>query len=161
MVGKAAEDYLIFLSSNFDTIECVLVQKEKKEKSGPGGGVKYQAIPRIFSVDRRRPTPQDVRTLRQFTWTHQDALDQFDKLRVVFDNAIFTGEFFQNRGLFSDYFLRERLKDDSVWRENPSGVFHQVRNLYRTPKVAGTTRGVPRSHRNSSGPCSGILASCL
>ena len=131
VVGKAAEDYLIFLSSNFDTIECVLVQKEKKERSGPGGGVKIQAIPKIFGIDRRRPSPQDVRTLRQFTWTHQDALDQFDKLRVVFDNAIFTGEFFQNRGLFSDYFLRERLKDDSVWRENPSSVFHQVRGLYQ------------------------------
>ncbi len=72
-----------------------------------------------------------MRTLRQFTWTHQDALDQFDKLRVVFDNAIFTGEFFQNRGLFSDYFLRERLKEDSVWRENPSTVFHHVRSLYQ------------------------------
>ena len=72
-----------------------------------------------------------MRTLRQFTWTHQDALDQFDKLRVVFDNASFTGEFFQNRGLFSDYFLRERLKDDPVWRENPSSVFHAVRDLFQ------------------------------
>ena len=82
-------------------------------------------------MDRRKPSPQDVRTLRQFTWTHQDALDQYDKLRVVFDNAIFTGEFFQNRGLFSDYFLRDRLKEDTVWRENPSSVFQQVRNLYQ------------------------------
>ena len=88
VVAKATEDYLIISSANFDTIEFVLVQREKKEKAGPGGGVKYQAIPRIFSIDRRRPTPQDVRTLRQFTWTHQDALDQFDKLRVVFDLSL-------------------------------------------------------------------------
>lgn len=131
VVGKATEDYLIILSSNFETIEFVLVQREKKEKAGPGGVVRYQAIPRIFSVDRRKPSPQDVRTLRQFTWTHQDALDQFDKLRVVFDNAIFTGEFFQNRGLFSDYFLRERLKEDAVWKDNPSSVFHQIKGLYQ------------------------------
>ena len=131
IIGKSNEDYLVILAATFDTLEFVLLDKKTKEQAGPGGGYKVQVVPKIFSIDRRKPSPQDVRTLRQFTWTHQDALDQFDKLRVVFDNAIFTGEFFQNRGLFSDYFLRERLKDDPVWRENPSSVFQQVRNLYQ------------------------------
>jgi hypothetical protein len=108
------------MTANFDTLEFVLLDKKTKEQAGPGGGYKVQVIPKVFSIDRRKPSQQDVRTLRQFTWTHQDALDQFDKLRVVFDNAIFTGEFFQNRGLFSDYYLCERLEEDPVWRDNPS-----------------------------------------
>ena len=131
ILGKANEDYLLVLAATFDTLEFVFLDKETKKKSGPAGGYKVQVVPKIFGVDRRKPTPQDVRILRQFTWTHQDDLDQLDKLRVVFDNAIFTGEFFQNRGLFSDYFLRERLRDDPVWRENPSSVFQQIRNLYQ------------------------------
>jgi hypothetical protein len=131
ILGRSNEDYLVILAATFDTLEFVFLDKRTKEKAGPAGGYKVQVVPKIFSIDRRKPSPQDVRTLRQFTWTHQDALDQFDKLRVVFDNAIFTGEFFQNRGLFSDYFLRERLKEDAVWRDNPTRAFEQVRDLYK------------------------------
>jgi hypothetical protein len=131
ILARSNEDYFVILAATFDTLEFVLLDKKTKEQAGPAGGYKVQVVPKIFSIDRRKPSPQDVRTLRQFTWTHQDALDQFDKLRVVFDNAIFTGEFFQNRGLFSDYFLRERLKEDSVWRDNPTGAFQQVRELYK------------------------------
>src|SRR5205814_6294404 len=71
------------------------------------------------------------RILRRFTWTGGDALEQFDKLRSVFDAAAYTGEYFQNRGLFSDHFLRERLRDDSAWRDNPSETFAFVRDLLR------------------------------
>ena len=67
--------------------------------------------------------------LRRFTWTCQDALEQFDKLRSVFDAAAYTGEYFQNRGLFSDYFLRDRLREDPAWRDNPSDAFAFVRDL--------------------------------
>ena len=141
IIGKSNEDYLVVLAATFDTLEFVLLDKKTKEQAGPGGGYKVQVVPKIFSIDRRKPSPQDVRTLRQFTWTHQDALDQFDKLRVVFDNAIFTGEFFQNRGLFSDYFLRERLKEDTAWRENPSSVFQQVRNLYQDAQSRWHAKG--------------------
>ncbi len=141
IIGKSNEDYLVVLAATFDTLEFVLLDKKTKEQAGPGGGYKVQVVPKIFSIDRRKPSPQDVRTLRQFTWTHQDALDQFDKLRVVFDNAIFTGEFFQNRGLFSDYFLRERLKEGTAWRENPSSVFQQVRNLYQDAQSRWHAKG--------------------
>ena len=136
IIGKSNEDYLVVLAATFDTLEFVLLDKKTKEQAGPGGGYKVQVVPKIFSIDRRKPSPQDVRTLRQFTWTHQDALDQFDKLRVVFDNAIFTGEFFQNRGLFSDYFLRERLKEDHRLAREP---------LQRVPAGSQPLPGRPES----------------
>src|SRR5205085_2852973 len=82
-------------------------------------------------LDRRHSTPLERRILRRFTWTSRDALEQFDKLRSVFDAAAYTGEYFQNRGLFSDYFLRDRLREDPAWRDNPTEMFQFVRDLLR------------------------------
>jgi len=45
--------------------------------------------------------------------------------------AAYTGEYFQNRGLFSDYFLRDRLREDPAWRDNPSDTLAFVRDLMR------------------------------
>ena len=73
----------------------------------------------------------------------QDALEQFDKLRSVFDAAAYTGEYFQNRGLFSDYFLRDRISEKiPAWRDNPSEMFAFVRDLLRNkpPAHAGAAR---------------------
>jgi len=81
IIGKSNDDYLLALSSNFDTIEFVFIDKQKREKVGPGGG------PKIFSVDRRKPSPQDVRTLRQFTWTHLDASSPQTRLRASWFSA--------------------------------------------------------------------------
>ena len=68
-------------------------------------------MPKTINVTRRTPSRLDLRTLRRLTGARQDGLDQFDKLNSVFDGAVYTGEYFQNRGLF-DYFLRERLRDE-------------------------------------------------
>jgi hypothetical protein len=86
-------------------------------------------------VARRTPSRLDLRTLRRFTWTRQDGLDQFDKLRSVFDTALCAGDYFQNRGLFSDYYLRERLRDDPACKDNPAAIFAYVRDLYKDAQV--------------------------
>lgn len=129
VLGKSTIDHLLVLSPDFDSLEFVYLDKRRKESKGPAGIERVQVIPKFISLDRRRPSRLDLRTLRRFTWTCRDALDQFDKLRSVFEAAAYTGEYFQNRGLFSDYFLRERLRDNEAWRDNPSEVFTFVRNL--------------------------------
>ena len=73
----------------------------------------------MVSVPRRSAAPLDPKTLHRFNWTSRDGLEQFDKLRSVFDAAAYTGEYFQNRGMFSGYFLRERLRDDPAWCWKP------------------------------------------
>jgi len=112
-------------------IPFVLLDKQKREKKGPAAGERIQSVPKIISVNRRNPSRLELKALRGFTWTCQDALEQFDKLRSVFDSAAYTGEYFQNRALFSDYFLRERLKADAAWQNNPSEMFGFVRDLLR------------------------------
>ncbi|MBV8232455.1 MAG: hypothetical protein JO329_20935, partial [Planctomycetaceae bacterium] len=131
VLGKSNQDHLLILASDFETLEFVFLDKRKPDRRGPTGVQRIQVVPKTISVSRRNPTRLDLRTLRRFTWTCQDALDQFDKLRSVFDAAAYTGEYFQNRGLFADHFLRDRLKDDAAWRDNPSGMFAFVRDLLR------------------------------
>ncbi|MGH7136571.1 MAG: hypothetical protein ACREHD_12585, partial [Pirellulales bacterium] len=123
VLGRGTLDHVLVLASDFDTLEFVFLDKRKREQKGPAGSAgrltsqtaeRIQVVPKTISVNRRDPTRLDLRTLRRFTWTCRDALEQFDKLRSVFDAAAYTGEYFQNRGLFSDHFLRERLRDDPV-----------------------------------------------
>lgn len=130
VLGKSTIDHILVLSPDFDSLEFVFLDKRRKESKGPAGIERVQVVPKTFSLDRRRPSRLDLRTLRRFTWTCRDALDQFDKLRSVFEAAAYTGEYFQNRGLFSDYFLRERLRNDRAWQDdNPSEAFIFVRDL--------------------------------
>jgi hypothetical protein len=131
VLGKSNLDHMLVLASDFDTLEFVFLDKRKREQKGPVSGERIQVVPKTVSISRRSPTRLELRTLRRFTWTCRDALEQFDKLRSVFDAAAYTGEYFQNRGLFSDYFLRDRLREDSAWRDNPSEMFAFVRDLLR------------------------------
>ena len=155
VLGKSNLDHLLILASDFDTLEFVFLDKRKREQKGPAGGERIQVVPKTISVNRRSPTRLDLRTLRRFTWTCRDALEQFDKLRSVFDAAAYTGEYFQNRGLFSDYFLRDRLREDPAWRDNPSEIFAFVRDLAAgRPELAGAARtrtrcGISCSNRSS------------
>ncbi len=138
VLGKSNLDHLLVLASDFDTLEFVFLDKRKREQKGPAGGERIQVVPKTINVSRRSPTRLDLRTLRRFTWTCHDALEQFDKLRSVFDAAAYTGEYFQNRGLFSDHFLRDRLRDDPAWRDNPSAMFAFVRDLLRGAQARWT-----------------------
>jgi hypothetical protein len=131
VLGRGTLDHLLVLASDFDTLEFVFLDKRKRELKGPATSERIQVVPKIITVNRRDPTRLDLRAMRRFTWTGRDALDQFDKLRSVFDAAAYTGEYFQNRGLFSDHFLRDRLREDPVWRDNPSELFAFVRDLLR------------------------------
>jgi hypothetical protein len=51
-------------------------------------------------------------------------------LKSAFDIADWSEEHFNNRALFADYYLRERLPEDPVWSEDPKPVFRRVRELY-------------------------------
>src|SRR5262249_17710784 len=136
VLGRSTLDHLLVLASDFDTLEFVFLDKRKREQKGPAASERIQVVPKTISLNRRSPTRLDLRTLRWLTWTSRDALEQFDKLRSVFDAAAYTGEYFQNRGLFSDYFLRDRLReDDPAWRENPAELFAFVRDLLRDGQV--------------------------
>lgn len=134
-----AGQFLLVLTSDFEFLEFVLLDRELSEPKGPTAISTAQPtlVQRRFSVDRRRPTAVHLRVLRRFTWTEPDPFGQFDKLRYTYDLAHWSEPYFNNRALFSDYYLRERLpardgKDVEFpeWREDPKPAYQRLRAIY-------------------------------
>ena len=81
VLGKANVDHLLVLTSDFNTLEFVLLHKRRRETRGPGGVIRVQVVPLAFAVARKAPATKELRTIRRFTWTCRDGLEQFDKAR--------------------------------------------------------------------------------
>ncbi|HEY6998026.1 MAG TPA: hypothetical protein VH851_08860 [Candidatus Binatia bacterium] len=93
---------------------------------------KQSAIrPRILTVERRNPTTIQLRVLRRLTWTESDPYYQYEKLRAAYDLATWSEDYFNNRALFSDYYLKEKLKEFPVWKEDPKPVYLKLREIYQ------------------------------
>ncbi len=107
---------LAVLTSDYERLDFVLFEQQAKDSRR---SLSLQVLPRRLTVtDRRKPHRRRVilRAMRRFSWTEIDGLAQWDKLRSAFSIAEWSEEFFDNRGLFSDYYLKERLPLDSeVW----------------------------------------------
>lgn len=139
-LGQSNIDHLIVLASNFDWLEFVLVDKRTRQHRGPGGGGTVQVIPRTIAVNRKGNTQLDRRILRRLTWTGHDALDQFAKLRSVFESAAFTSQYFQNRALFADHYLEHRLREDAAWRDNPTSAFTNTKSCMADARTRWTSQ---------------------
>lgn len=124
----AIADHLLILTNDFESLEFVLIEKEQRTKKVGVGQVATVARGRVFVVPRRWPE-QMMRVLRRLTYTMDDGLRQYDKLKSVFDAAHFSGTYFTNRALFADHFLEKRLKDDPTWKVEPGPSFQSVRRL--------------------------------
>lgn len=129
VLGRTNIDHLLVLASDFEILEFVLLDKQRGERRGVAAAPRVQVVPRTFAVDRRAPDRLQVKSLRRLTWTCRDGLEQYEKLRTVFEAAAFTEEHFQNRALFADHYLKDRLPEQSAWQDNPSEIFHNVKPL--------------------------------
>lgn len=109
VLGKSNVDHLLILTSDFSTIEFVLLDKRRREQRGPISVQRIQVVPLSVAVARKSPETRELRTIRRFTWTQRDGLEQFDKLRSVFEAAAFSEDYFCNRALFADHYLLTRL----------------------------------------------------
>jgi len=134
-----AGQFLLVLTADYEFIEFVLLDREFGDQKGPTSISTAQPmlVQRRFSLDRRHPTPVHLRVLRRYTWTEADPFGQFDKLRFAYDLAHWSEVYFNNRGLFSDYFLTDRLrpKDSGEvefpeWREDPKPAYQRLRTIY-------------------------------
>ncbi len=106
-------NYLMVLTSDFNRIDFVLIERVLPDDKTEGIGIKQASIrPRILIVDRLKPTRIDQRVLRRFSYTETDPIAQYEKLQAAYIVADWSEEFFNNRALFSDYYLLERLRDE-------------------------------------------------
>jgi hypothetical protein len=130
---ERAGNYLLVFTSAYDRLDFVLV--EKYIPSRPAGrsiGVVSVGVrPRILSVDRRKPTTVDLRVLRRFSYTESDPYAQYDKLLSAYSIADWSEEHFNNRALFSDYYLTERLPNLPEWQEDPKPAYVTLSKAYQ------------------------------
>ena len=127
-------NYLLILTSDYDRLDFVFLERELPALTGtePSIGEKQSAIrPRVLTVERRAPTPIQLRVLRRLTWTESDPFYQYEKLKAAYDLANWSEDYFNNRALFSDYYLKERLPEFPVWTEDPKPVYLKLRELYQ------------------------------
>jgi hypothetical protein len=113
-----AGNYLLVLTSDYDRLDFVFLEKDIP-KPVPGESVfasprQIVIRPRVLGVERRKPTALDLRVLRRLTWTEADPIAQCDKLHFAYAVADWSEEFFNNRALFSDYYLAHRLPERPV-----------------------------------------------
>jgi hypothetical protein len=112
-----AGQYLLILADDYDRLDLVLIERQLPTSKTEGLVPKQVTLrPRVVSVDRQNPSRVHLRLLRRLTYTESDPQYQFEKLRSAFDMAEWSEEFFNNRGLFSDYYLNERLPETEAWK---------------------------------------------
>ena len=123
-------NYLLVLTDDYERLDFVLLQR-----SLPGTATSPMAMrqvtvrPRILTVNRRDPSQVQLRVLRRFTYTEADSDSQYDKILSAYGIADWSEPLFNNRALFSDYYLNERLPDLPEWKERPEGVYNSLREL--------------------------------
>ncbi|MBV8360170.1 MAG: hypothetical protein JO189_19870 [Deltaproteobacteria bacterium] len=127
-------NFLLVLTANFDRIDFVLVEKHTPaEQEGGIAKPQVKVRPITFSIDRRKPERLQLRVLGRFTWTEVDAFAQYEKLVAAYGLAYWSEEYFNNRALFSDYFLKERLAnsdDFPEWNKDPKPAYGRMRQIY-------------------------------
>jgi len=133
-----AGNYLLVLTDDYDRLDFVLL--ERVLPGGNGRGISRKGItirPRVLTVDRRNPGNVALRVLRRFTFTEFDLNDepdpyaQYDKLQSAYTVAEWSEPLFNNRALFSDYYLNERLPNLPEWDDPARNqAFRIIRGLF-------------------------------
>lgn len=124
-------NYMLVLTDDYEHLDFVLLQRSLPMFTRlPMMATKQVTVlPRVLTVNRRDPTQVHLRVLRRFTYTEADPDAQYDKLLSAYTVADWSEPLFNNRALFSDYYLNERLPELLEWRERPEGVYHRLREL--------------------------------
>ena len=140
-----AGNYLLILTSDYDRLDFVLLEKYLPVDSTDSSGLGQKQVgirPRILTVERLKPGTVHLRVLRRLTWTESDPFGQYDKLLSAYALADWSEEYFNNRALFSDYYLRERLPEFPVWKEDPKPAYLKLRAIYQAAasRYAGKER---------------------
>jgi hypothetical protein len=126
------ENALLVLTVDYESLEFVMLQRENIRSKSRGKPLVQVIRPIALNINRRNPEAVKLRVLKRFTFTEQnedgewDSAYQWEKLRSAYMLAEWSEEYFNNRALFSDYYLKQRLTDARLtpdWNEDvrPAG----------------------------------------
>lgn len=141
--------FLLVITSDYEKIDFVLLERVLPLTADGGFAAKGVSIrPRTLTVNRRKPDDDKVamRVLRRFSYTELDADYQYDKLLSAYGVAEWSEPHFNNRALFSDYYLLERLPQTAEWSEEAKTQFLKCRELFTTvrERLGGQKEAVVR-----------------
>ena len=122
-----AGNYLLILTDDYECLDFVLLERSLPASPTSSMATRQVSVrPRILTVNRRSPSQVQLRVLRRFTYTEADSDTQYDKLLSAYTVAEWSEPLFNNRALFSDYYLIERLPELAEWRERPEDAYHRL-----------------------------------
>jgi hypothetical protein len=125
-----APNFLLVLTDDYVRLDFVLLERAlQATRPGNLSAPRLAVHARLLSLDRHHPDKIALRVLRRFTCTEPDADAQYDKLRAAFLVAAWSEEHFNNRALFADYYLVERLPERPEWSEGVLASFQQLQVL--------------------------------
>ncbi len=133
-----AGNFLFVLTDDYDRLDFVLVERILPERNGEGITRKGITVrPRVLTVNRRDPDAVALRVLRRFTFTEVDSdgdpdpYAQYEKLQSAYVVAEWSEPLFNNRALFSDYYLNERLRALPEWNDpTRNQAFRDIRRQF-------------------------------
>lgn len=121
---------LLVLTADYEDIEFVYLERSDPQKTKRKGlSLKITIRPIPLTVNRLKPDSVALRVLKRFTFTEEDSDYQWEKLRSAYMLAEWSEEYFNNRALFSDYYLKERLTDPRItseWNEDVKPIGREV-----------------------------------
>jgi hypothetical protein len=121
---------LLVLTADYEDIEFVYLERSDPQKTRRKGlSLKITIRPIPLTVNRLKPDSVALRVLKRFTFTEEDSDYQWEKLRSAYMLAEWSEEYFNNRALFSDYYLKERLTDPRItseWNEDVKPIGREV-----------------------------------
>ena len=121
-------NYLLVLTDDYERLDFVLLQRSLPSfTTSPMTTRQVTVRPRILTVNRRDPSQVQLRVLRRFSYTEVDSDSQYNKLLSAYAIADWSEPLFNNRALFSDYYLNERLPELPEWKERPEEIYHRLR----------------------------------
>lgn len=113
--NKPAGTLVLMTTRDFGSLDFVMIERSIAQKSALGSQVAVSY--RLLSVDRHNPADVHVRALERMRYKAADAYGQFDRIRDAFKLAEWSQDEFNNRNLFSDYFLTNRLRIPELFPE--------------------------------------------
>ena len=124
-------NYVLVLTDDYKRLDFVLLERTLSQSNGSSLSPRQVSVrPRILTVHRRNPSTVHLRVLRRFTYTEADSDAQYDKLLSAYTVAEWSEPLFNNRALFSDYYLNERLSELREWQEHPEKIYHRFKALF-------------------------------
>lgn len=135
--------FLLAITSDYERIDFVLAETYIPAGNGEAGipspTKKLAVRPRILTVERHKPTRVQLRVLNRFPYTEPDPYAQYHKLLSAYSVADWSEEFFNNRALFSDYYLKERLRDADEWKEDPRPIYQKLQEIFNGQPLSWKT----------------------